>query len=783
MNFDTPQRLIMASDEITVALKRPEYLRQYFTQTGREYSTGRNIKCPDTSAHKNGDANPSAKIYENANGTAHVKCFGCGTDFDIFRLWMLDNGGTFAQAKKALCSMFGIDGKTSGATVKRPANVKTLTGSQATKDENETSETPDANTKHKITVWAITYHNGDNAGRAYLRGRGISDETARRFGIGFDAQREAVIIPNGCGYTSRFLKPLKLKNGKDLKATWIEGKPRALFNGAAMIQAAKDATPIFIVEGEIDALSIAEAGGIAVATGGTGGRGKALKAIAKIGRGVYVPFMDRDNAGEKAQTELEKRIAEIGNTVSVFKDAPKLVLIDRPDGTHAKDANEELQADAQGFKTRIAKIIEQAKEQAKQELSPFNKAIGEGEEQILLRRFCDIPATPDQTQDENALIKGAKVAALAKGEGWIIAGEPGAGKSSFAQQFMFCAGAGKPCFGFEFTRPLHVLYLQSELQNHKLKLADNSLVFGLRSEFHWTDEEIIRARENVAYDENSIGKVCEDLAKHLTRIFAQWPFDLLVIDPLITFAEGDLSLQKDAKAFFKDVWKLIGGRSYNVNGTPVKFGVIILHHMGKDNIGKDGKKVEKGQFATAGSYVINAWARFQLNLRKIGKNVYALQAVKNAEDGADWKTADGEFTDTKYIKRAGRGERYWLEATPEEVTAAKQGITDGKTAEEKKAEKEKADREKLRKNIADFIAYLKAESVNGHHLSLSAARDHAYKSYGRANGETVYNSVLENLGGYHFQISEPRNGRKYFIYQTETPELPTVTGDEPDEDE
>ena len=768
----------MASDDITLALRSPDYLRQYFESTGRKYVTGHNVKCPNAGAHKNGDANPSARIHEDANG-AHVKCHGCGWYGDIFALWQLDNGGTFAQAKAALCAMFGIEqgkGRTSGAARSARTGAAVATPSRgatrpAAKPSAATAqdEKPDAATRQYITTCAIAYQAGQDAtGAEYMRGRGISDETARRFGVGYDAKRNGVIIPYGCGYTIRFIKPLKRKDGGELKALYEpKGKPRTLFNGAALAQAAKENEPVFFVEGETDALSIAEVGGVAVSFGGTGGIGKVIKAVQEIGGGVYVPCADRDEAGEKAQAKLESDLSEIGGAV-VFKGAPLLLMPDRPDGTHPKDANDALRADRSAFAASVAEIVKQAREQAEREHCPFNRVIGTDENAILLRRFCDIPPTPDQDQDPNALIKGAKVAALSKGEGWIIAGEPGAGKSSFIQQFMFCAGAGKECFGFKFTRPLHVLYLQSELQNHKLRLAENSIVYGLRTCFNWTDAEISAARENVVYDEFSIGKVCENLAAHITRIFAVYPFDLLAIDPLITYADGDLSLQKDAKAFFKEVWKLIGG-TYKANGQPVKFGVIILHHMGKDNIGKDGKKIEKGQFATAGSYVINAWARFQLNLRKIGKGVYALQAAKNPEDGADWKNAEGEFTDTFYIKRAGRGERYWTAATEDEISAAKQG--DEPTAEEKQQKKRDEDNEKVKKSLADFVGYLKSESENGRHMGQSAARQFCRDHYTRSIGERVYSQFTYNLAGYHFKISKPQNGKHYYIYCPDAPKL------------
>ena len=813
----------MASDDITLALRKLEYLERYFEATGREYATGRNIKCPNTGAHKNGDAHPSAKIYEDANG-AHVKCFACGFQGDIFTLWQLDNGGAFKEAKAALCNMFGIEqgkGRTSGGVrvylskdkrgfVKIGGEVATHSQGAARpaakpSGEAEQEAKPDAATREYITKCAIAYQAGEGGeiGRAYVNGRGISDETARRFGIGYDSKARwakgkqgGVIIPYGHGYTVRYLHPQITKDGDEIKAVFLPKKPsnvetedwRIPFNFNALFESAKTQTPVLLVEGEFDALSISEVGGVAVSFGGTGSIAKIVNAAKKIGGGIYIPCADRDKSGEKAQAKLESELSEIDGAV-VFKDAPKLLMPDAPDGTHPKDANDALCENRAEFAARVAEVVRQAKEQAERERSPFNRVIGSGDNAILLRRFCDIPPTPEQDKDPNALIKGAKVAALSKGEGWIIAGEPGAGKSSFAQQFMFCAGAGKECFGFEFTRPLHILYLQSELQNHKLRLAENSLVYGLRTVFNWTDEEIRRARENVVYDEFSIGKVCEDLAAHITRIFAVYPFDLLVIDPLITYAEGDLSLQKDAKAFFKDVWKLIGGRAFKVNGNPVKFGVIILHHMGKDNKGKDGKKIEKGQFATAGSYVINAWARYQLNLCKIGKGVYSLQATKNPEDGASWKNAEGEFTDTFYIKRAARGERYWTAATEEEINEAKQGDAPTMTAEEKRIKKQEEDGERTQKSLGDFIEYAKSESDNGRHLNLTAAREFCRTKYGRTTGDSVYSLFMANLSGYHFKLSKPQNGKKYFIYSPDAPKLeirdeptgtPDTSQDEPD---
>ena len=263
----------MASDETTRQLRQARYLRLYFADTGREYDTLKNVKCPNAAAHAHGDANASARIYENADG-AVVKCYGCGGTWDIFELWKMDNGGTFAEAKAALRERYGTGGavacRSSGGATGRA--VHALTGGQA---DAPRPKKPDAATQADIDRYAVAYQSGaDEAGRDYMRRRGISDETAQRFNIGFDADRQSVIIPQGAGYMARSIVPDVAQ--KDKCRYYPKGAPRVLFNGAAMIQAAKDGTPVFIVEGEIDALSIAECGGVAVSTGGTSGTGKAI---------------------------------------------------------------------------------------------------------------------------------------------------------------------------------------------------------------------------------------------------------------------------------------------------------------------------------------------------------------------------------------------------------------------------------------------------------------------------------------------------------------------------
>ena len=103
--------------------------------------------------------------------------------------------------------------------------------------------------------------NSDERGLSYLKDRGISVETCRRLGLGFDAAQQAIIVPQGSGYLSRSIRPDATQ--KDKCRHFPKGAPREIFNVASLAEAAKANTPVFIVEGEIDALSVCEGGGVA----------------------------------------------------------------------------------------------------------------------------------------------------------------------------------------------------------------------------------------------------------------------------------------------------------------------------------------------------------------------------------------------------------------------------------------------------------------------------------------------------------------------------------------
>jgi len=154
----------------------------------------------------------------------------------------------------------------------------------------------------------------------YPQRRGFTKKIIERFRLGYEpnfrtketledgTERfvtwKALIIPNlPYGYKARNTNPDAADKVRPRGIT----KP---FNLQALQQQEK---PVFIVEGELDALSIAEVGGEAVALGGTGNVEKLLAELPnyKITRPLLLA-LDKDEAGRNAEEKLAISLRERG---------------------------------------------------------------------------------------------------------------------------------------------------------------------------------------------------------------------------------------------------------------------------------------------------------------------------------------------------------------------------------------------------------------------------------------------------------------------------------------
>ena len=142
------------------------------------------------------------------------------------------------------------------------------------------------------------HRNSENA-RKYLKSRGISDQTAATYWIGYDPDTNFIIIPvTKSFYIARNVDPTSKFRYNNPKGASIElFNKRALYNEAGR--------PVFITEGAIDALSIIEAGGQAVALNSTSNVRKLLADLeAKRSSNTLILCLDNDDAGRRAMTDL-----------------------------------------------------------------------------------------------------------------------------------------------------------------------------------------------------------------------------------------------------------------------------------------------------------------------------------------------------------------------------------------------------------------------------------------------------------------------------------------------
>jgi len=284
-------------------------------------------------------------------GRGKVHCFTCGADYDTFDLigneyGLTDYGAIFDKAYE----LYGIE--IEGATMQR-TQATTRSAAAPARPAQPAAPAPAAKPQQTKADYTAYFEemNRHITETDYPQRRGLTEATISRFKLGFDRAFntgggiwQALIIPTGKG---QFVaRNTDTKAGKDDRVR--KRGPSAVFNLEAVLQ--QQDKPVFVVEGEIDALSVIEAGGEAVGLGGTQGAGKLLKALdgAKPTKPLLI-CLDNDEPGKEAQTALTEGLKVRGIP---------FIPVDI-NGTH-KDANEALTADRTAFAQAVGDAISAA---------------------------------------------------------------------------------------------------------------------------------------------------------------------------------------------------------------------------------------------------------------------------------------------------------------------------------------------------------------------------------------------------------------------------------------
>lgn len=319
--------------------------------SGQGIDTSKNFTCLNPN---HADHTPSMTFYKDDN---KVYCHGCGAGWDIFDLYAVQQLGATPDADNRLLYNFAdvynaLAQKLSIPTMKRnPEQAQRSKISQINQRFIELSQ-------RSID---------SQPAQDYLKKRGISSELAKKYHLGYldkwvnpatalkgmhTTPTPRLIIPTGKdSYLARDIRADIPDNEK--KYVKIKQGGQNLFNREAL---SDDSKPLFIVEGELDALSIMQVTNKANAVGlGSTTNLKLLKQAIQQTRqekqkshATYSPTilsaLDNDSAGELATRQLE----QICNNLNLdFYEV----------NYEGKDPNEALTSNLSKFQSTIEQTI------------------------------------------------------------------------------------------------------------------------------------------------------------------------------------------------------------------------------------------------------------------------------------------------------------------------------------------------------------------------------------------------------------------------------------------
>ena len=143
----------------------------------------------------------------------------------------------------------------------------------------------------------------------YLSGRQITNESVRKFSLGYSEKQDMVTIPVASpdgmevGFVGRSIE------GKDFKNTPGLPKGKVLFN----LHRVKTSSKVYVVESSFDAIRLDQCGFPAVATLGSNVSNIQIELLQKYFNDIYV-IADNDEAGGNMKNRI---IDKLGNRVNV----------------------------------------------------------------------------------------------------------------------------------------------------------------------------------------------------------------------------------------------------------------------------------------------------------------------------------------------------------------------------------------------------------------------------------------------------------------------------------
>ena len=431
------------------------HLEDYLQGIG--INTRENFYCLNPS-HGSQQGHTGKKDMSYHRASNRVVCH-CGAQWDLLDLMQnVEGARDFNEALEMACRRFNIPLEEGEKRIKstQKKEVRSMGGSYG-------KEIALAQSKLE-----------DTRALEYLNKRGISLQTAKSHGVGFvDSfstkneatgeyeKWEALLFPTGQGgYTVRNI------NGNDPGNKVRKRGEAGLFNGGALEGAAD---VVHVVEGEVDALSVLEAGGQAVALASAGQWKHFVDVVSRF----KTPFnktlilsLDNDKAGVEMQGKLYRALKDLQEEEPRIFKGMKVFEVDIAPGM--KDPNEALLADSEAFAKRLTlRVSEEAVEayrntSAATALLNFYEGVAEG---------ANTPVTPTGFYSLDKQLDGGFYEGL-----YTIPAISSLGKTTFALQLAEAIAAqGKDVLYFSLEMSTNELIAKSLSRHTFLQTVERDI--------------------------------------------------------------------------------------------------------------------------------------------------------------------------------------------------------------------------------------------------------------------------------------------------------------------
>ena len=304
-------------------------------------------------------------------------------------------------------------------------------------------------------------------GASYLRVRGLTAETMKRFKLGYSPEEynkplkkrlPSIVIPYP-GTSYYITRPVNDKAYDKPKADEAGQEP--LFNASALYSGAK---AVFVVESQLCAISIEQEGGTAVALGNSGKTRLLNQIKGNPTSAALIVCLDNDEPGRKASADLCAELEKAG-----------YFFLQANIAGDYKDPNERLQFNADGLRQAISAAIMEAEKVQKAEAEKAAEAYQQESAAGYIDQFfngvadsVNTPAIPTGFHGLDKMLEGGLYEGL-----YIIGAISSLGKTTFALQMadqIAEAGHDVLIFSLEMAR---AELMAKSISRLTFKLTDN----------------------------------------------------------------------------------------------------------------------------------------------------------------------------------------------------------------------------------------------------------------------------------------------------------------------